>query len=74
MATDTDIERVRLAVAPFWTEAAREREIFDRYGNVTAFWQKINQFIDRPEVMAVLPVQCRLLRERRARFQRSRSA
>ncbi len=72
--SDSDLDMVRLAAAPYRTEDARERKIFDRYGNVTLFYTRVNHLIDQPEVMTVLPVQCRLLRERRAHFQRSRSA
>ena len=69
-----DLEMVRLAAASFRTEPAREREIHDRYGNVTRYWIQVNHLIEHAEVMAALPVQCRMLRERRARGQRSRSA
>jgi len=71
---DTDLEWVRLAAAPFRTEPAREREIHDRFGNVTAFWQRVRVLVVTPEVMEALPVQCRMLRERMGRFSRSRSA
>ncbi len=37
-----DLERVRLAVAQFRTEPAREREIHNRFGNVTAYWRRVN--------------------------------
>jgi len=66
MKTD-DLERVRLAAAPFRTEPARQREIHDKFGNVTAFWQRVNHLIEQPDVLAVLPIECRLLRARRVR-------
>jgi len=69
---DDDLERVRLAAASFRTEPAREREIHDKFGNVTAFWQRVRVLIVTPEVMEQLPVQCRMLRERMERFSRSR--
>jgi len=68
-----DLERVRLAAAPFHTEPAREQAIHDRFGNVTAFWQRVRVLIVTPEVMEVLPVQCRVLRERMERHSRSAS-
>jgi len=67
-----DLERVRLAVAHFRSEPARERAIHDRFGNVTAFWQRVRVLVVNPEVMEQLPVQCRMLRARMERFSRSR--
>jgi len=47
-----DLERVRVAAAQFRTEPARGREIHDRFGNVTAFWQRTNYLL--PDTWAVV--------------------
>lgn len=71
MATETDVEIVRLAAAHYRFEAHRLQAARDRFGlGAVQFWQAVNRLLDDPAVAIAAPVEVnRLRRQRDRRYQ-----
>lgn len=71
MATETDVEIIRLAAAFYRFEGERIRVARERFGlSATQLWLRVNELLDDPDVAVAAPVEVnRLRRQRDRRYQ-----
>jgi hypothetical protein len=66
---------IQLAAATYRYPAAREADVLELLGwSPTVFWAVVHALIDRPDVLAAYPIECRRLQRLRESRRRQRSA
>lgn len=73
--SDLDRDLLDFAAVSWRHRGAREAAILERFGmSLIGFEQRVNRLVDSPTAMEYAPITCRVLRARRERGVRERTA